>query len=244
MGKRIRAQRIGRGSPTFKAAKRKFKLFYPSNLINSKKITTGIVRDLVHDRGRGVPIAIIETEYGDSFAISAIQGMYVGQKILMGEDVPIENANILPLEKIPEGTIVSSIEVNPGDGGKIARASGAYAMVIGKREDRVFLRLPSKKIIDVPSKSLAIVGAVASGGRIEKTFLKAGKKYYWMKAKGRPFPRVRGVAMAAAVHPFGGGSHKRPGGPTSIKRTAPPGQKVGLISPKRTGRKKGSQKTS
>jgi len=243
MGKRIRAQRLGRGSPTFKAAKRKFKLYYPSNLINSKKLVTGIVRDLCHDRGRGAPVAIIETEFGETFAIAAVQGMYIGQKILMGENVPIENANILPLEKIPEGTIVSSIELNPGDGGKIAKSSGAYAIVVGKKEDKVFLRLPSKKVIGVPSKSLAIIGVVAGGGRIEKPFLKAGKKYHWMKAKGRPYPRVRGVAMAAALHPFGGGSHKRPGGPTSVKRTAPPGQKVGLIAPKRTGRKRGTQKT-
>ena len=81
-----------------------------------------------------------------------------------------------------------------------------------------------------------IVGAVIESS---KPFIKAGKKAMWMKAKGQAYPVTRGVAMIPAVHPHGGGSHKSKSlKPTSISRQAPPGQKVGHIAPKQSGRKK------
>ncbi|HDD66083.1 MAG TPA: 50S ribosomal protein L2, partial [Nitrososphaeria archaeon] len=141
------------------------------------------------------------------------------------------------LGRIPEGTQVSMIEHKPGDGGKLVRAPGTYATVTAQLGDRTIVSLPSKKVIELSSKCLAMIGVVAGGGMKDKPFLKAGKKYHWMEAKHRPYPRVRGVAMVAALHPFGG-TRKKLGRPETVSRNAPPGRKVGYIAARRTGKKK------
>jgi len=129
------------------------------------------------------------------------------------------------------------IELRPSDGGKLVRAPGTYATVASQLDGKTILALPSKKMVEVSSKCLAMIGVVAGGGMKDKPFLKAGKKYHWMEAKHRPYPRTRGVAMVAALHPFGG-TRKKIGRPETVSRHAPPGRKVGLIAAKRTGRKK------
>ena len=52
-------------------------------------------------------------------------------------------------------------------------------------------------------------------------------------------PQVRGVAMNPVEHPHGGGNHQHIGHASTVRRDAPPGQKVGLIAARRTGRLKG-----
>ena len=238
MGKRIRAQRLGRGSPTFKASlRRKYEVGYPSQLISQNSYLVGRVVELDHDSGRGAPVALVALESGETFPIVAVEGMYVGQTIEMGEQAPISPGNILPLGKIPEGTTVSMIEHKPGDGGKLVRAPGTHATVTSQLGAKTIVSLPSKKLIELSSKCLAMIGIVAGGGMKDKPFLKAGKKYHWMAAKHRPYPRVRGVAMVAALHPFGG-TRKKLGRPETVSRNAPPGRKVGYIAAKRTGKKK------
>ncbi|MEM2237273.1 MAG: 50S ribosomal protein L2 [Candidatus Caldarchaeum sp.] len=238
MGRNIRAQRIGRGSPRFIASKhRRYKVGYPSGLINAGTIQSAVVRDIVHDPGRGAPVAIVAHD-GVAFAVPAVEGMYVGQVVELGEAAKPSTGNIVPVGKLPEGSIVSVVERLPGDGGKLVRSSGAYAVVMAQLGDKTILRLPSKKDVEVSAKALALVGVVAGGGRGEKPFLKAGAKFHLMRSRHRYWPKSRGVAMVPAVHPFGGGSHKRIGRPETVKRTTPPGRKVGLIAARRAGRKK------
>ncbi|MEM2846632.1 MAG: 50S ribosomal protein L2 [Nitrososphaerota archaeon] len=240
MGKRIRAQRLGRGSPTFRASiRRKYALGYPSQLISQSRFLIGRVVELDHDPGRGAPVALIALENGEEFPVAAVEGMYVGQVIEMGEQASIAPGNILPLARIPEGTAVSMIEHKPGDGGKLVRSPGTYATITSQLGDRTIILLPSKKVVELSSKCLAMIGVVAGGGIKDKPFLKAGKKHHWMVAKHRvaTYPRVRGVAMAAAYHPFGG-TRKKLGRPEAVSRNAPPGRKVGYIAARRTGRKK------
>jgi large subunit ribosomal protein L2 len=67
--------------------------------------------------------------------------------------------------------------------------------------------------------------------------LKAGKKFHSLRAKRSNWPRVRAVAMNAINHPYGGGAKQSAGKPDSVSRNAPPGRKVGLIAPKRTGKR-------
>jgi len=85
-----------------------------------------------------------------------------------------------------------------------------------------------------------MVGMVAGGGRTEKPMLKAGRAYHKYRAKRNAWPRVRGVAMNPVEHPHGGGNHQHIGHASTVKRLAPPGQKVGLVAARRTGRKTGS----
>jgi large subunit ribosomal protein L2 len=84
----------------------------------------------------------------------------------------------------------------------------------------------------------AIIGVIAGSGRPEKPFLKAGTKFFAMRAKNKLWPIVSGTSMNSVNHPFGGKSSHAKGIPTQSSRNAPPGRKVGKIAPKRTGRKK------
>jgi large subunit ribosomal protein L2 len=150
---------------------------------------------------------------------------------------PVKPGNVLSLAEIPEGTMIHNIESKPGDGGKFARASGTHAILIAHDVGRVTVQLPSGEIRDFNPSCRAMVGVVAGGGRGEKPFLKAGRKHHAMLAKGKHYPRVRGVAMNVVDHPFGGGRGKHAGRPKTVGRTAPPGQKVGLIAARRTGKR-------
>jgi large subunit ribosomal protein L2 len=98
--------------------------------------------------------------------------------------------------------------------------------------------MPSGNIKWLNPKCRAVVGIVAGGGRVDRPWLKAGKKYHKMKTRAAKYPRVSAVAMNPRDHPFGGGAWKHPGKPTTVSRNAPPGRKVGLIAARRTGMKR------
>jgi large subunit ribosomal protein L2 len=239
MGKRILPQRMGRGSPTFRSPshRRIGPAKYPP--LRPDVTLKGKVVDLLHDPGRWVPLAKIVLEDGTEFLMPAVEGMYVGQIIEIGPDAKISNGNILPIGNIPEGTQVSNIEKRPGDGGKFVRASGTYALIVGRAGAKTQVQLPSGKIIEVPNNARATIGVIAGGGRTEKPLLKAGSAYHKWKVKAHKWPRVRGVAMNAVSHPHGGGSHQHVGKPSTVARETPPGRKVGHIAARRTGRRKG-----
>lgn len=108
--------------------------------------------------------------------------------------------------------------------------------------DRIKLPSGSKKI--VPSGCRAMIGQVAGGGRTEKPMLKAGNAYHKYRVKRNSWPKVRGVAMNPVEHPHGGGNHQHIGHASTVRRDAPPGQKVGLIAARRTGRLRGQAAAS
>ena len=117
--------------------------------------------------------------------------------------------NILPVNALPEGTIVSNCEAKTGDRGQFARASGTSAIIIGHSDDlkKTRIRLPSGTRRTVPGSCRAMIGVVAGGGRTDKPICKAGNVFYKWKAKRRgTWPRVRGVAMNPVDHPHGGGN--------------------------------------
>ena len=240
MGKRIRVQRRGRGSPVFRASthKRVAPARYP-NLAKEVRegVTRGQVTQLVHDPGRGSPLALVGLNTGATYYSVVPEGVHEGQIIEFGEKAHIDVGNVIPVGKIPEGTIVCNIELSPGDGGKLARSSGSHATVVSHTPSGTMIKLPSGKTKYVNDLCLATIGVVSAAGRVEKPFLKAGAKFHLMKAKGHKYPRTRGRAMIAAVHPYG--SSKRGARKvTTVSRHAPPGQKVGLIAAKRAGKKK------
>lgn len=173
----------------------------------------------------------------------AVEGNYTGQAIYCGKKAQLQIGNVLPVGSMPEGTIVSSLEEKMGDRGKVAKTSGNYATIIAHNPDtkRTRVKLPSgaKKLI--PSANRAMVGVVAGGGRIDKPLLKAGAAYHKFKAKRNCWPKVRGVAMNPVEHPHGGGNHQHIGSPSTVRRDASPGAKVGLIAARRTGRLRGTR---
>jgi len=110
------------------------------------------------------------------------------------------------------------------------------AQLVAHDRSVTVVQLPSGAVKRLDPDCRATIGVVAGGGRTEKPFVKAGNKYHKVKGRGTVWPRVRGVAMNAVDHPFGGGGRQHPGRPKSISRDSPPGQKVGDISSRRTGR--------
>jgi large subunit ribosomal protein L8e len=211
----------------------------------------GVVKDIVHESGRGAPIAKVQYRNPYKFKRDnetqiAIEGMYTGQFIYSGLKAQLVIGNTLPLSAIPEGTAISNIESNPGDRGNLAKASGTYGLVISHDEDSGItrVRLPSGSKKSIKSNARASIGIIAGGGRTDKPLLKAGRAYHKYRVKRNEWPKVRGVAMNPVEHPHGGGNHQHVGHPTTVKRDAVPGQKVGLIAARRTGRIAGVKKVA
>lgn len=239
MGKRIRVQRRGRGTSTFRASTHK--RVAPLKYLSIEKMgrgapTKAVVERLFHEPGRGTPVALIRLENGEEYYSVAVEGLFVGQEIVSGSSASIDIGNVVPLGEIGSGTAVCNVESQPGDGGKLVRSSGGYATVVAHTPEGTILKFPSGKSVTKNSSCRATIGVVSGAGRTEKPFLTAGKKHHLMVAKGRVYPRTRGVAMVKASHPYGGGRHKHAGRQTSVSRNAPPGRKVGLIAPKQSGR--------
>jgi len=252
MGRIIRTQRKGRGS-VFKshskhrkgAAKLRIRDFSEAH-----GYIKGVVKELLHDSGRGAPLARVVFRHPYKFhqiteTFIATEGMYTGQFIYCGKKAKLHIGNVLPLGSLPEGAIISNVEERPGDRGKFARASGNYATIVAHNPDNgtTRVRLPSGAKKLVQSQCRGMVGVVAGGGRIDKPMLKAGRQFHKYAAKRNSWPHVRGVAMNPVEHPHGGGNHQHIGHPSTVRRDAPAGQKVGLIAARRTGRTRGAQAT-
>ncbi|WP_396612035.1 50S ribosomal protein L2 [Haloferax sp. S1W] len=235
MGRRIQGQRRGRGSSTFRAPSHRYKAELSHKKSEDDGTISGTVISIEHDPARSAPIALVEFE-DEQRMILVPEGVTVGEELQIGISAEIKPGNTLPLAEIPEGVPVCNVERQPGDGGKFARASGVSAQLLSHDREVAIVKLPSGEVKRLNPTCRATIGVVAGGGRTEKPFVKAGKKYHKMKARGIKWPRVRGVAMNAVDHPFGGGGRQHPGQPKSVSRNAPPGRKVGDIASKRTGR--------
>lgn len=231
MGKRIIQQRRGRGTPTFRVRRKAYSIHpsYPA------EEGIGEVIKLVSDAGHSAPLALIKTGKRTFFNM-AVEGLYKGQKISIGKNAEIKPGNIIPLESIPAGTNICNIEIMPLNGGQMVRASGLTAHVLRKDEKNVIVLLPSKKEKAFDKRARATVGIIAGGGRVEKPFVKAGKRWHLMKARNKLYPRTSPIKMNAVNHPFGGGRGKNMGKSGIAPRWAPPGRKVGLLRPRQQGR--------
>lgn len=238
MGKSLIQQRRGKGSPRFRAPSFRYKGKASFAKYEEDKVINATIVDILHSRGHSAPLLELKYSNGEIGLLQAPEGVRVGDKIEIGKDVELKIGNILPLRSIPEGTSVYNIESNPGDGGKFVRASGSFAKIITKLEGAIVVELPSNKRRTFLPACRATIGTVAGSGVTEKPFLKAGKKFYAMRAKNKLWPNVSGTSMNSVNHPFGGSSSHAKGRPTQASRNAPPGRKVGKIAPKRTGRHK------
>ncbi|CAI7997170.1 60S ribosomal protein L8 [Geodia barretti] len=250
MGRVIRGQRKGKGS-VFKAHTKHRKgaaKLRPLDFAERHGYIKGVVKDIIHDPGRGAPLARVVFRDPYHYKLRketfvATEGMYTGQFVYCGKKATLAVGNCLPLGVMPEGTIVCQVEEKMGDRGKIAKASGNYATVIAHNTEtkKTRVKLPSGSKKTLLSTNRAVVGVVAGGGRIDKPLLKAGAAYHKYKVKRNCWPKVRGVAMNPVEHPHGGGNHQHIGKPSTVKRGAPAGRKVGLIAARRTGRLRGGK---
>jgi len=232
MGKRIITQARGKGSHTYRVSKKafKFKVQFPKKIEGE-----GTVIKLFNSRAHTSPLAKIKHSKG-TFYIPAFKNMFEGEKInFMGTKV--EKGNIMRLGDIPTKTKIYNIESRPGDGGKYIKSAGNSAVVSKIVGENVFVLMPSKKEKKFNPNCRAVIGVSAGAGRLDKPVIKAGKKHFIKKSKSKLWPRTSAVKMNAIDHPFGSGRAKNPKSKIA-KRNAPPGRKVGLLRPRRTGKKK------
>ena len=238
MGKNLIQQKRGKGSPRYRAPSFRYKGTASFARYEEDKTITAKITDIVHSSGHSAPLMELGYSNGEIGLLQAPEGIRTGDKVEMGKNAELKSGNILPLKSIPEGTSIYNIESNPGDGGKFVRASGAFAKIVTKMQDSIVVELPSSKRRTFLPECRAVIGIIAGSGRTEKPFLKAGNKFYAMKAKNKMWPIVSGTSMNSVDHPFGGSSSHAKGIPTQSSRNSPPGRKVGKIAPKRTGRHK------
>lgn len=232
MGKRLRTQRRGRGTPLYRSPSHRH---VDDVRLPSMSEGVGIVKDLIQAPGRTCPLAIVEFNGVNDYQLAA-EGMKVGQTVTVGGR-EVRSGNITLLSEIPEGTPVHNVEGVPGDGGKFVKTAGTSATVVSRGE-YVVLQMPSGVLKEFHPNCRAAIGIVAGGGRVEKPLGKAGSNALALRSRSKANFHTKGVAMNAVDHPHGGGSHPHVGGPNCQKRTASPGQKVGFIAKKKVKKTK------
>ena len=232
MGKRIIQQARGKGSSTYRVRKKafKYKVGYPKNISGE-----GEVIKLLNSSGHTAPLVKIKYDKG-IFYVPASKGVFEGQKIKFGKGEN-NDGDVLTLADIPLKSNIHDIESRPGDGGVFIKSGGSNAVLNRIVGDKIFVLMPSKKEKNFNPKCRATLGTIAGAGRKDKPILKAGKKFYIKKTKSKLWPRTSAVKVNAVDHPFGSGRGKNPKSKIA-KRNSPPGRKVGLLSPKRTGKRK------
>jgi len=236
MGKNLRQQRRGRGTLRFKAPNHRYVGEAGYSKLGSD--ARGIITDIKHCAAHSAPLLEVAFNNGEKVFMIAPNEKKVGDEINIGQNAAAESGNVLALKNIAEGTEIFNIESNPGDGGKFVRAGGNFARVVAKTETSITILLPSKKQRQFGPECRATIGRIAGAGRLEKPLLKAGTAHFKMKAKNIYWPHVCGQSMNAVAHPHGGKRSSKKNHPLVVPRSAPPGAKVGLIAPRRTGRRR------
>jgi large subunit ribosomal protein L2 len=174
------------------------------------------VKTIEYDPNRSAFIALIEYLDGEKRYIVAQSGIKVGQKISSGDNASPEVGNALPLSKIPLGTVISCIELNPGAGAIIARSAGAFAQLMARDGNIATVKLPSGETRTVATKCMACIGAVSNSDHQLLVSGKAGRSR-WLGRR----PRTRPVAMNPVDHPMGGGEGRASGGHPRSKNGIP-----------------------
>ncbi len=233
MGKRIISRRRGSGTGTYRSPSHRHHgpIYHPAPTI----VGEARVVDIRPAPGRTAPVAEVVAPGGTTVRILASAGLATGDTVAIHEG-KVDRGAILPLARIPDGTLVSNLEVKPFDGGRLVRAAGTGALVTAHTGDEVTVQLPSGAFKVFLGTCRAQVGAVGGGGRRERPIIKAGKKVWTTRSLARAPIKVRGVAMNPVNHPFGGGAHQHVGRPSTVQSGTWPGAKVGRFS--RSARKK------
>ncbi len=202
--KRTARNNYGRITTRFRANpyhRRLYRLIDFSRL--DKKDIPGKVETIEYDPNRTAFIMLVCYRDGERRYHLAPEGIQVGQEIICSEKAPLRIGCRLPLKNINPGTEIFEIELVPGSGGKLVRSAGSFAVMMGLEGDYALVKMPSREIRKIHKECYATIGRVSnSAHRLERSG-KAGRSRW----KGRR-PEVRGTAMNARDHPYGGGEGK------------------------------------
>ena len=165
------------------------------------------VERLEYDPNRSAFIALVKYDDGELSYILAPQRLRAGDKVVAGQRVDIKPGNAMPMAAIPVGTIIHNVEMKLGAGGKMARAAGCYAQLVGKDAGYAQVKLQSGELRVVRAECFATVGAVSNPDNQNQSLGKAGRNR-WLGRR----PHNRGVVMNPVDHPHGGGEGRTSGG--------------------------------
>ncbi|TXK75322.1 50S ribosomal protein L2 [Mesonia sp. HuA40] len=188
-------------------------------IIDFKRNKAGIpatVASIEYDPNRTAFIALLNYQDGEKRYVIAQNGLQVGQNLVSGSDVATEIGNAMPLKEIPLGTVISCIELRPGQGAVMARSAGAFAQLIAREGKYATVKLPSGEIRMILSECMATIGAVSNSDHQLLVSGKAGRKR-WLGRR----PRTRPVVMNPVDHPMGGGEGRASGGHPRSRKGIP-----------------------
>jgi large subunit ribosomal protein L2 len=180
-------------------------------IIDFKRDKAGVpgeVASIQYDPNRTAFIALLNYQDGEKRYIIAQNGLQVGQNVVSGrEGIAPEIGNAMPLSEIPLGTIISCIELRPGQGAVMARSAGAFAQLMARDGKFATVKLPSGETRLILSECMATIGVISNSDHQLTVSGKAGRSR-WLGRR----PRVRPVVMNPVDHPMGGGEGKSSGG--------------------------------
>jgi large subunit ribosomal protein L2 len=180
-------------------------------IIDFKRNKTGIpaeVKSIEYDPNRTAFIALLNYQDGEKTYIIAQNGLQVGQTVVSGqENIAPEIGNSMPLSQIPLGTIISCVELRPGQGAVMARSAGTFAQLMARDGKFATIKLPSGETRLILANCMATIGVVSNSDHQLLVSGKAGRTR-WLGRR----PRTRPVVMNPVDHPMGGGEGKSSGG--------------------------------
>ena len=194
--------------------KRKLRLI---DFRRNKDGVPAVVNSIQYDPNRSARIALLHYVDGEKRFILAPDGLKEGDRLVSGPEAPIAVGNCLPLSKIPLGTDVHGVELQPGRGGVLCRSAGVRATLAARDADWAQISLPSGEIRRVPEACRATIGTIGNSDHMGIVLGKAGRKR-WMGRR----PHVRGTAMNPVDHPHGGGEGRTKGGRHPVSPTGKP----------------------
>jgi large subunit ribosomal protein L2 len=172
-----------------------------------KQDVLATVKTIEYDPNRTAFIALLEYADGEKRYVVAQNGLQVDQQVSSGSAVAPEIGNAMPLSEIPLGTIISCIELRPGQGAVMARSAGTFAQLMAKDGKFVTVKMPSGETRLILSGCMATIGAISNSDHQLLVSGKAGRSR-WLGRR----PRTRPVAMNPVDHPMGGGEGRASGG--------------------------------
>jgi large subunit ribosomal protein L2 len=183
--------------------------------IDFKRDKLGIparVDSIQYDPNRSARTALLVYADGEKRYIIAPLDVRVGDTLMSGPSAEIRAGNAMPIERIPLGTMIHNIELEPGRGGQLVRSAGTSAQLLAKEGTYAQVRLPSSEVRLIHRRCMATIGQVGNPEQGRMKLGKAGRKR-WLGFR----PSVRGSAMTPRDHPHGGGEGKAPIGMPSPK---------------------------
>ncbi|TVQ00491.1 MAG: 50S ribosomal protein L2 [Balneolaceae bacterium] len=165
------------------------------------------VQTIEYDPNRTARIALLAYADGEKRYIIAPNKLKVGDTVISSETAPPDTGNAMPMIKMPPGTFIHNVELNPGKGAQLCRSAGTVAQMVAKTDKYVTVKLPSGEVRLVLGTCYATVGATSNPDHFNTTLGKAGRSR-WLGRR----PKVRGVVMNPVDHPMGGGEGRASGG--------------------------------